>query len=109
MRLITWNVAKRRSRLVEQATVLAEREPDIVALQEVTRRTLPVWRRAFELMGLVHVRSSMADPARAAGRRSDGVVLASRTALSALNRLPAPWSETVVGAVTWIDRARLEI
>jgi hypothetical protein len=30
--LITWNVARRGSRIVEQATALATREPDIIAL-----------------------------------------------------------------------------
>jgi endonuclease/exonuclease/phosphatase family metal-dependent hydrolase len=59
LRLITWNVARRTSRLVEQATALATRECDVVALQEVTRRTLPLWRSAFELMGLVDVRASL--------------------------------------------------
>jgi hypothetical protein len=49
LRLITWNVARRAERLPEQATALAAREPDVVALQEVTRRTEPLWMRAFEL------------------------------------------------------------
>jgi hypothetical protein len=44
LRLVTWNIARRSSRIVEQATALASREPDVVALQEVTRRTTPVWR-----------------------------------------------------------------
>jgi hypothetical protein len=38
MRIVSWNVARRSSRLAEQAAALAQREPDVVALQEITRR-----------------------------------------------------------------------
>ena len=103
VRLVTWNVARRRSRLVEQATALAGRAPDVVALQEVTRQTLPFWRRAFVLMGLEHVRSSL-DAAQPAGatspRHVTGVMLASRTPLhDAEHPLSVPWPETALGAV----------
>ena len=102
LRLITWNVARRVTRIVEQATALAVREPDVVALQEVTRRTLPLWRSAFEFMGLGHVRASLdgADPARVpATRRLTGVMLASRTALVDVRRpLVVPWPETAACA-----------
>lgn len=36
MRAVSWNVARRVSRLPQQAAALAQREPDLVALQEVT-------------------------------------------------------------------------
>ncbi len=103
MRVVTWNVARRSSRIVEQATALAARRPDVVALQEVTRRTGSLWRGAFELMGLVHVRASLddADPARApATRRTTGVMLASRTPLRGLQALAVPWPETTLCAAT---------
>lgn len=104
LRLVTWNVARRASGIVEQATALASREPDVVALQEVTRRTVPLWRRAFELMGLAHVRTSLddADPARApAARRTTGVMLASRAPLGDVDQgLPVPWPETALCAAT---------
>jgi exonuclease III len=38
VRLITWNVARRVTVLPDQAAALASREPDVVALQEVTAR-----------------------------------------------------------------------
>jgi exonuclease III len=60
MRVITWNVARRSSRLAEQAAALASREPDVVALQEVTKSTLPLWRGLLERIGLPHVRASRA-------------------------------------------------
>lgn len=113
LRLITWNVARRASRIVEQATALAVREPDVVALQEVTRRTLPLWRSAFEFMGLAHVRASLdaADPARApATRRLTGVLLASRTALSDVRQpLVVPWPETSVCAAVETDHGPIEV
>jgi exonuclease III len=104
--LITWNVARRHSRLVEQAAAVASREPDVVALQEVTRRTLPLWRRAFELMGLVYMRVSQPG----AERGGTGVMLASRTPLDDTPAaLPVPWPETAVGAAAQTDRGSVEV
>ncbi len=102
VRVITWNVARRVSRLVEQAAALAAREPDVVALQEVTARTLPLWRAACRTIGLPHVRASLdgADPTRepAAPRRT-GVLIAARTPLSGhADLLRVPWPETALSA-----------
>ena len=103
MRVITWNVARRSSRLAEQAAALAAREPDVVALQEITDRTLPLWRAVLARIGLPHVRASLddADPFRApAERRRTGVLLASNTALGDPSAtLAVPWPETAVAAV----------
>ena len=103
MRVITWNVARRSSRLAEQCAALAAREPDVVALQEVTDTTLPLWRAVLERIGLPHVRASLdhADPSRApARRRRTGVLVASGAALRDPSAtLPVPWSETAVAAV----------
>ena len=113
LRLVTWNVARRRSGLVEQATALAGRAPSVVALQEVTRQTLPLWRRAFDLMGLPHVRSSL-DALQEVGatstRRVTGVMVASRTPLREVGR-PAsvPWPETAIRVVTETLRGPVEI
>ena len=67
IRLITWNVARRTTRLRDQAAALAECEPDVIALQELAPKTLPLWPRAFELMGLIHVRASSLGATRPAG------------------------------------------
>src|SRR5204863_6993770 len=103
VRVITWNVARRSSRLAEQAAALAAREPDVVALQEVTDGTVPLWRVVLERIGLPHVRASLdhADPSRApARRRHTGVLLGSGAALRDPSAtLPVPWSETAVAAV----------
>jgi exonuclease III len=103
IRVITWNVARRSSRLAEQSAALAAREPDVVALQEVTDTTLPLWRIVLERIGLPDVRASLddADPSRApARRRRTGVLLASGGVLRDPSAtLPVPWSETAVAAV----------
>ena len=103
VRIVSWNVARRSSRLAEQAAALSEREPDVVALQEVTDRTLPLWRAALATIGLAHVRASLdgADPARAPeARRRTGVLLSSRAPLAdASAALPVPWPETAIAAV----------
>jgi endonuclease/exonuclease/phosphatase family metal-dependent hydrolase len=67
VRLITWNVARRVQALAAQAAAVAEREPDVLALQEVTARTLPLWETACATSGLPHVACSLAaaDAARA--------------------------------------------
>ena len=103
MRIVCWNVARRSSRLAEQAAALAGREPDVVALQEVTDRTVPLWRAALETIGLPHARASLdgADPGRVpAARRRTGVLLSSRASLAnASAALPVPWPETAIAAV----------
>ena len=101
MRIVSWNVARRNSRLVEQAAALAGREPDVVALREVTPRTLPLWRAALKTIGLPQVRASLdqADPAREpASRRRTGVLLGSHASLAGASALPVPWPETAPAA-----------
>ena len=113
MRIVCWNVARRSSRLAEQAAALAGREPDVVALQEVTDRTVPLWRAALETIGLAHARASLdgADPARVpAARRRTGVLLSSRASLAnASAALPVPWPETAIAAVASSTARRVRV
>ena len=113
LRVITWNVARRSSRLAEQAAALAARDPDVVALQEVTDRTLPLWRAVLERIGLPHIRASLdtADPHRApASRRRTGVLLGSGAALGDPSAtLPVPWAETAVAAMAVTALGPVEI
>lgn len=98
---------------MEQASALAGRAPGLVALQEVTRQTLPLWRRAFVLMGLEHVRSSVDAVPRvgaASARRTMGVMLASRTPLRDVEHpLSVPWPETALRAAAETSRGPVEI
>ena len=47
MRLISWNLNGRRAKAHAQVAALLACEPDVVALQEVTRSTLPILRVAL--------------------------------------------------------------
>ena len=87
MRLVSWNVAGRVRRLDEQAAAIAGEGPDLVALQEVSRTTLPRWRAAIGAMGLAHVGSAADLHPAPLGRRGLAVLLASRWPLAVL---PSP-------------------
>jgi exonuclease III len=112
-RVITWNVARRSSRLHEQAAALVSRAPDVVALQEITERTLPLWRAALTHIGLPHVRSSLdgADRVRAPGlRRRTGVLIACTSGLAdAATTLSPPWSETALASTAVTPIGAVEV
>jgi exodeoxyribonuclease III len=103
-------VNRRLSRLAEQAFALAGREPDVVALQEVTARTAAMWRAAMATAGLPYVACSLdaADRRREpSARRRTGVLLAAREPLASVaDPLPVPWAETALGAV--VDGVRVD-
>ena len=113
MRIVSWNVARRVSVLSDQAAALAGREPDVVALQEVSERTAPLWRAAFGVIGLPNVRISLDGAERArrpAASRRTGVLLASRTPLAdASGTIDPPWRETVIAAATEAGGAVAEV
>jgi exonuclease III len=102
VRLITWNVARRVRPLAAQAAALGERGPDVIALQEVTSRSLPLWEAVLATLGLPHVACTLrgAEPAREpAARRRTGVLLAARAPLEPLpGLLPVPWAESALAA-----------
>jgi exonuclease III len=97
VRLITWNVAGRVARQPEQAELIARAEADLVALQEVTPRTLPLWREALAEAGFAACPSALDDAPPAAGRRRLGVLTAARAPLRRLAVPPGvPWPERVL-------------
>ena len=97
VRLITWNVARRVEALAAQAAALGEREPDVIALQEVTARTLPLWEAACATLGLPHVRLHAAR--RRPGARAGGAAADRRAARGARRR----WSRA---GARWTCRGR---
>lgn len=95
VRVLTWNVAGRVARQAEQAAVVAAANADVVALQEVTARTLPLWREALAAAGLPHAETALGD--RPQGRRALGVLTASRAEPERLAPPPdVPWPERVL-------------
>lgn len=84
------------TRHAEQAAAVAEASADVVCLQEVTARTLPMWREALAAQGLEHTLTPLDDFAPPKPRRL-GVLTAAREPLA---ERPAPdelpWRERVV-------------
>jgi exonuclease III len=70
---------------------------DVVALQEVTARTLPMWRASLADAGLGACRTALDAAPRAPGRRLLGVLTAAREPLTPLTA-PAdvPWAERIL-------------
>jgi exonuclease III len=95
VRLISWNVNRRVALLAEQAAALAGREPDVVALQEITARTWELWRAALETIGLPHATCSW--PPRS---RRTVVLIATREPHEPAAALEVPWPETTLAADT---------
>jgi exonuclease III len=96
MRLLTWNVAGRVTRQPEQVAAVAAAEADVVALQEVTARTLPLWREAFAGLRFAACETTLGDVGPT-GRKVLGVLTAARETLTRLPGPPdAPWPERVL-------------
>jgi exodeoxyribonuclease-3 len=97
VRLVTWNVAGRVSRQPEQAQAIAGVGADVVALQEVTVRTLPLWRAALVDAGFGACETALEQLPEVRRGRLLGVLTAARDGLV---RLPAPanvpWPERVL-------------
>jgi exonuclease III len=100
MRLLTWNLNGRRH-VEKQLAAIVGRSPDIIALQEVTQRSIVLWRAALPAVGLFHVIDSFATsvPWAAVGSRRYGVVIASRFPLThATSSHVVPWPERILSA-----------
>jgi exonuclease III len=95
MRVVTWNLAGRASRQTEQAAAIAAVGADLVALQEVTRRTLPAWEASLADAGYEHLAHTvdLAPPER---RRPLGVLTAAREPLQAVAPPEVPWPERIL-------------
>jgi exodeoxyribonuclease III len=96
VRLITWNVAGRVARQPEQADAIAAVAADVVALQEVTARTLPLWREALAGMGLAEIETALEGARRVEGRRPLGVLTAARDPVRRLPSPEVPWPERLL-------------
>jgi exonuclease III len=96
VRLITWNVAGRVTRQPEQAAAVAAVGADVVALQEVTARTLPLWRAALEDAGFTGCETTLEGARPAVGRRPLAVLTAARQPVERLPSPDVPWPERLL-------------
>ena len=101
MNVISWNLAGRLQRIPQQIEMLASREPDLVALQEVKQQGLPRLRSLLANSGLIHQVDSFAlapCPALLTGPRCYGLLIASRFSIVPWepNRFHVPWPERIL-------------
>src|SRR5260370_5240132 len=92
MKVVTWNVNNRVGTVSQQVQELRQREPDVVALQDVNYKAVSHYSDAFRRIGLPHVLHTLERQSQAV---PTGVLLASRFPLSLLPDLPdgALWSQ----------------
>ena len=110
MRLLTWNLNARR-RIERQVAAVADREPDVLALQELTANSIAAWRLALVHAGARNVADSFshAPPWQATGPRRYGLLIASRFPLVHLPlRHEIPWPERVL-SIEIVRRDPLEL
>lgn len=59
MRIISWNIAVKTKSSQQQIDVLAQRQPDIVALQEVSAKAQDILRTGLEQIGLPYIEDTV--------------------------------------------------
>jgi exonuclease III len=91
--LLSWNLQGKLGRMPEQAARVAELEPDLVCLQELTVKSAPLWQHALTTIGLEHVHHRPPGP----GRRLS-VLVAARSRFDGAPVPGVPWPERVVSA-----------
>src|SRR4051812_28098862 len=104
MRLISWNVNGRYgAALPEQIAAVADRRPDLVALQEVRAESADAWTDGLQRVGLDHVIDSSDLLARSAPAGRDYErryfnLIAARRPLEALAGLDIAFPERYLAA-----------
>jgi hypothetical protein len=101
VKLLSWNLASRLRHLPQQVEMLASREPDLVALQEVTRPGLSRLRTLLAHGGLMYQADRfelVPCPTLFTGPRRYGLPIASRFPLRPWgpNRFNVPWPERLL-------------
>jgi len=104
MKIISWNVAGRVRKQQLQMDALLSRKPNVIGLQEVTSRTLPLWVEGLQKEGYIHIISSFGlygDNSKLTGPRKYGILIASRWPLNPLGQssLTIPWHERLVSVL----------
>jgi exonuclease III len=100
VRLVTWNVAGRVGAQPEQAAAIAGIGAGVVALQEVTVRTEPLWRAALEAAGFAACETTVEHLPPKPSRRRLAVLTAAREPIARLDAPDVPWPERVLRCAT---------
>ncbi len=95
LKLISWNV-QRGGRPAEQLPEILEREPDVIALQEIKAKTVDAWREQLEANGFC-----VETTVELIGERTHGLLLASKLPMVRLmaQRVEIPFPELLLSAV----------
>jgi len=114
LKLISWNLAGRVQRVVAQCAYLANRKTDIVAFQEVSKRTLPILHKLLAAQGLKYITDSFAlrsYPSRLKGPRRYGEIIATRWPIHHFKRqvFDPPWPERILSAVIDTPYGRIDL
>jgi len=104
MKIISWNVANRIRKQPLQLDALVSKKPDIIGLQEVKRRALPLWVEGLKKEGYIHTISSLGlhgGNSEFTGARRYGVLIASRWPLELIDQysLKIPFPERLVSVL----------
>lgn len=107
MRLITWNIAHRTSRITEQLKYLIGIAPDVIALQEVTPNYLNAIQPLLYEAGFTHIESSLKDTQGLPVNRSYGVLIAAKLPMKVSDQIEMPWSEKSLSVVLIVDASEV--
>jgi len=109
MKIISWNVAHLVRKQQRQMDALLLREPDIIGLQEVTRKTISLWKEGFKREGYTHIISSFdlhGSNSELIGPRKYGILIASRWPMTPINQssLKILWQERLVSLIDSLSK-----
>jgi exonuclease III len=94
--VITWNVARRKTKVKDQVAYLVSQSPDVIALQEVTPAVLDRMKPQLFTAGWRFQVDSLTAANSKKSNRSYGVLIASRTATFEAAQADVPWPEKVL-------------
>ena len=101
MRVISWNTNARSRSVDGQAEFLRKRRPDIIALQEVTLKSAPLFRAELREFGFGYAYDSFRpfrNSSELKGVRRYGVMIASKYPARVIRRkiFSVPWKEKIL-------------
>jgi len=104
MKLISWNVAGRVKKQLQQMEAVFKQAPDLLALQEVTSKTAVMWIAGLKEAGFEYVLSSFdisKEPEKMVGGRGIALLIASKFPIEPLAQegLEMPWKERLLSAL----------
>ena len=114
MKIISWNVAGRFHKQKSQLNSLISRRPDLIGLQEITIKTLPLWEERLRKVGYRHIISSFNLNSKNndfTGPRRYGILVASRWPLTAVEKrsLKIPWQERLLSILVHSQNIDFEL